>query len=1249
MSQFIINIDGTIEQDKVFLSNRLLHRKGELYPVENLRTKMNLDSNDEVSFTIYKYCNGILNPFWNMIDDLAIVLVEGKGYFELSVPKTTEDCNFKEISGISLCEAETSQTNITIEINTEDDIARSDYIPTILYNPDNTEGSLLHRVFKEMPHYKIGHVDEAIAGLQRTFSCDNQSVYNFLQTVAEELECIFIFDNFSRTVNCYKLEDYGKDSGVFIDGTENLAESITITGNKDSVKNCFKIEGGDDTITNRIGNRLIGGNHIWKFSTYQLKQMSETLQNALADREKLVDSYQDEYNGLWDDYNQKLEDIIYYQSGMMPSEKNDETTAESVFEEIFGTNGKITYACSATKYQGASTIASSITNFAKVIAPSSYTVELTNVSSTTIKDGVLDVINTITFNVHVYLTDQYEKNADGIEVLMDEYTSDSITLPVKKGYNLYATDGNESMFTTDYYLYLKQQMEIAEEKSEITDEVITFNPPLDDTATYNSDTTPLKYAEYDNEENPENFSSIHYTMYCINRLQSFYDAYESCSQVLAKLNSDIASNDASEANAIILGYTREDGSKGYIYDDLLGKYGRYMECISARITYLQTKVDFLTKEANDLMTRINEIKEVCNMQNFLENYLDGTHGIDLWVELCSFRREDTYTNDNYIGEDMDETTLMENVEGLIERAKEEISKACEINYSITTTLGNLLVMKEFESFWDNFNLGNYIRIRIDEEIYKLRLISIIYNYDDLSHIEVEFSDTTKNNSVVNDVKNILQQASDMAGSFNFVARQAEKGSTASDEMNDIQRNGLDIANTMITDANHQEFVINEYGITGRKWDEISESYEGEQIRIINNLLCFTDDNWKHTKTAIGKIFYYDAEKGEYVYDYGIHAPVLVGNLILSEKMRIVNQSGTYTIDDNGFRMENNNKYIMLDPSIPSIVANDGVQNVLDFNSNGDGTFKIFGDIVGGKITIGNNFTVDEYGMMSCTDGIFNGTVNAIKGNIGGWKLDAYGMCSNGAYYFTTIGNEEIYRVDGIYYQTTIRDGKIICGVDGNVKNFPDTNHGYTDMSPAGVFVRHKDMCNEDDKDKYHFLFAADNVNKYVFMDNNIYLKTYSSSGSIVPLLGWSIGNNIHIGDYDNISIADNCYIHATNIYKSTSGGNSSLSDSRFKKDVQGIDNAIDFITSLKPVKYKYTDGTSDRFHFGFLAQDIEKSLEKTTGDAGVLVKYTLNDDGILDLNDESTYICGLRYEELIAPLVSCIQDLYEEIRILKEK
>lgn len=174
---------------------------------------------------------------------------------------------------------------------------------------------------------------------------------------------------------------------------------------------------------------------------------------------------------------------------------------------------------------------------------------------------------------------------------------------------------------------------------------------------------------------------------------------------------------------------------------------------------------------------------------------------------------------------------------------------------------------------------------------------------DLSHCSVEFSDTIKNKvSSVNQVKDILKQASSMASSYSYVARQADKGSKANQQFQNMKENGLDIANTMIKSSDNLDFVWNKYGFKGREWDDVKNEFAPEQLAMTNNLLAFTKDSWKHTCAAIGKISYFDDVDQTYKWDYGINAGVLIGDLVMSEQLRIMNDSGNYYIDKNGFTM-----------------------------------------------------------------------------------------------------------------------------------------------------------------------------------------------------------------------------------------------------------------------------------------------------------------------------------------------------------
>jgi hypothetical protein len=60
-------------------------------------------------------------------------------------------------------------------------------------------------------------------------------------------------------------------------------------------------------------------------------------------------------------------------------------------------------------------------------------------------------------------------------------------------------------------------------------------------------------------------------------------------------------------------------------------------------------------------------------------------------------------------------------------------------------------------------------------VYKLRIISIQIDYDNLDDISVEFSDVINELGTMNDVQSILEQAKNMASTYNYTSGQAKKG------------------------------------------------------------------------------------------------------------------------------------------------------------------------------------------------------------------------------------------------------------------------------------------------------------------------------------------------------------------------------------------------------------------------------------------------------------------------------------------
>lgn len=96
---------------------------------------------------------------------------------------------------------------------------------------------------------------------------------------------------------------------------------------------------------------------------------------------------------------------------------------------------------------------------------------------------------------------------------------------------------------------------------------------------------------------------------------------------------------------------------------------------------------------------------------------------------------------------------------------------------------------------------------------------------------------------------------------------------------------------------------------------------------------------------------------------------------------------------------------------------------------------------------------------------------------------------------------------------------------------------------------------------------------------------------------------------------------------------------------------------LKPVSYKFNDGTSNRTHHGFIAQDIAQLLESlnvSSQDYAAYIKWQKTNlvenpetHVLEDIEMPGQYEYGLRYEELIAPLVKVVQLQQQEIDSLK--
>lgn len=116
-------------------------------------------------------------------------------------------------------------------------------------------------------------------------------------------------------------------------------------------------------------------------------------------------------------------------------------------------------------------------------------------------------------------------------------------------------------------------------------------------------------------------------------------------------------------------------------------------------------------------------------------------------------------------------------------------------------------------------------------------------------------------------------------------------------------------------------------------------------------------------------------------------------------------------------------------------------------------------------------------------------------------------------------------------------------------------------------------------------------------------------------------------------------------------GTINTSDRREKKDIEyNMDKYSDFFLDLKPTQYKFVHNNSNRYHIGFISQDIEESLNKhgllSTDFAGFIKSPVRDEKDASIIND---YKYGLRYSEFIALNTYMIQKLYIKINELETK
>lgn len=384
-----------------------------------------------------------------------------------------------------------------------------------------------------------------------------------------------------------------------------------------------------------------------------------------------------------------------------------------------------------------------------------------------------------------------------------------------------------------------------------------------------------------------------WTKYGLNRLSSFSDAYQSCIDML--IDSGVGDPNHEFYTSIYLVY----------YNKKL-EVDKEIQVREAQIKEQEDKEAEYEKQRDSIQSELN-----------FEKYL----GKDLYSEYCLYRREDTYQNDNYISDGLSNSEILSKAEELLKVAQKEIVKASELQVDLSTDVGNIWTINELKDVLDQWICGNWIRVICDDDIYKLRLLNYTIKDSDFSKISCDFSSVLKVSDGISDIKSVLDSAKSMAGSYESVKRQAKNAQETGKTVSEWVEHGMNATAVAIRDSDSQSITYDNHGLLARTYDDITGEYEPEQLKVVNNTLAITDDNWKTVKAAIGKIHYEDPKHpGDMLSAYGVLGETIIGKLLLGEALGIYNDGGSLKFDKNGLSISNGTNSFVVNPNDETLLS-----------------------------------------------------------------------------------------------------------------------------------------------------------------------------------------------------------------------------------------------------------------------------------------------------------------------------------------
>lgn len=346
---------------------------------------------------------------------------------------------------------------------------------------------------------------------------------------------------------------------------------------------------------------------------------------------------------------------------------------------------------------------------------------------------------------------------------------------------------------------------------------------------------------------------------------------------------------------------------------------------------------------------------------------------DELLDLSDYIFGSTYQNNNFIMTDtMTQVEIQNMAQDLYDQAKNILDYKLSIpRYEFTIDATNFVFVKDYEVFTNQLELGCVVTMDTGSLISYPVLLSISLNFDNPSEFSLIFSNRLRLDNGQMIFADLQQSSQKSSTNLNFNSPNYESFHTTwKDPVSEFISSSLNAATNNVVSSGSQDIIWNENGIRCR---QVSGSgFLPTQMWIRNNMMAFTDDDWSHSRLALGQITTPSSGSA-----FGLVGDVIVGRIIAGNQLEISNQNNNFLLDSNGavlnnasftLTTNNNKNLITLDPTKGILIqkqTGSGIDNLLYLDLNGN--------------------------LISNANGYFSGSIQASAGKIGSWTINNDGL------------------------------------------------------------------------------------------------------------------------------------------------------------------------------------------------------------------------------------------------------------------